>query len=114
MNKSKKKTILKIVAAVIIVIAALIIGRVLFLYFQKAAVDEINNNGPTTDMKELVSENEHIDYNEKNGLLFVNNELLVVSKEGAKAEDIEKIAAVGKASVDSTMSNIGIYRFIYD
>lgn len=113
MNKSKKKTILKIIAAAIIVIAALIIGRVFFLYFQKSAVDEINNNQPNKDMKELASENEHIDFNENDGLIYVNNELIVVAKEGIKPDEIEKIAASAGASVDSTMASIGIYKFIY-
>lgn len=64
-------------------------------------------------LPELAEESEFVDVNESNGLIYVNNEVLVFTRTNASAADIQTFLNAQKAEVDDSLSGIGLYRLTY-
>ena len=112
MNKSVKKYNFGIAVGITIFFVFLIIFLLgIFLITQS---DKYSNE-PTFDerIEALLSENDHIKLNEENGIIYVTNEIIVISKIDAQIDDIRNLAIEQSATIDESMADIGIYRFIY-
>jgi len=64
-------------------------------------------------IEEIANENANIDLNEDNGLLYVNNEIIVFARISAPASDMAALATAEGAALDPSLKDIGVYRFIY-
>lgn len=112
MNKSVKKNNFGIAVGITVFFVFLIIFLLgIFLITQS---DKYSNE-PTFDerIEALLSENDHIKLNEENGIIYVTNEIIVISKIDAQIDDIRNLAIEQSATIDESMADIGIYRFIY-
>jgi len=58
----------------------------------------------------IAVESEYIDFNSENGLLYVNNEVIIVTYEGTSRSDIETLAQDFKAELVSAMEEIGFWQ----
>ena len=64
--------------------------------------------------EEVAKEIESVDFDQENGLLYVNSDVILVAKEAVQKKDILRLAEENDAEADTTMSDIGVYRLIYD
>ena len=62
---------------------------------------------------ELAETSEKIDVNESSGLVYVNNEVIVLTKTWASEAKILALFDTLEAEVDSSMADIGVYRLIF-
>ncbi|MBR6558803.1 MAG: S8 family serine peptidase [Clostridia bacterium] len=62
------------------------------------------------DPKDIADASERIDYNEKNGIAYVNNEIIVVIGSGVYSGDAEEALSSLGGEIDRSMEDIGIYR----
>ena len=115
MNKLDNKKYFGIVVTIIALFIFLILIIILLLGISIDA--EVSDNAYKTtfskEVESIVDENEHITFNEESGILYVNNEIIVVAKVDTKIGDIKNLAIEQGASIDDTMEDIGVYRFIY-
>jgi len=72
-------------------------------YYKGDQVDDPNE-------PRIAVESEYIDFNSENGLLYVNNEIIIVTYEGASRSDIETLAQDFKADLVSAMEEIGFWQ----
>lgn len=113
MEKKRKKTRIICCAAAFALIAAAVLARILFLYFAVLGDEEFSEQQMETTVEEIAGGNGHIDYSGKDGLVYINNELLVTAKPDAKEEDINALAEKAGAAADPSMAGIGVYRFVF-
>ena len=66
------------------------------------------------DMSSLAEELEDVDFDRDTGMLYVNNEIIVVAASGTGEEEIAELAEDNDAELDKAMADIGIYRFCFD
>ena len=115
MNKLDNKKYFGIVVTIIALFIFLILIIILLLGISIDA--EVSDNAYKTtfskEVESIVDENEHITFNEESGILYVNNEIIVVAKVDTKIGDIKNLAIEQGANIDDTMEDIGVYRFIY-
>ena len=112
MNKSVKKNNFGIAVGIAVSFIFLIIFLLGIFLITQAGKD---SNEPTFNEKiaSITKENEYVEFNEENGIIYVNDEIIVVSKEDAQIDDIRNLAIEQNATIDEDMADIGIYRFIY-
>lgn len=112
MNKSVKKNNFGIAVGIAVSFIFLIIFLLGIFLIAQAGKD---SNEPTFDEKiaYITKKNEYIEFNKENGIIYVNDEIIVVSKEDAQIDDIRNLAIEQNATIDEAMADIGIYRFIY-
>lgn len=112
MNKSVKKNNFGIAVGIAVSFIFLIIFLLGIFLITQAGKD---SNQLTFDEKiaYITKKNEYIEFNEENGIIYVNDEIIVVSKEDAQIDDIRNLAIEQGATIDEDMADIGIYRFIY-
>ena len=112
MNKSVKKNNFGIAVGIAVSFIFLIIFLLGIFLITQAYKD---SNEPTFNEKiaSITKENEYVEFNEENGIIYVNDEIIIVSKEDAQIDDIRNLAIEQNATIDEAMSDIGIYRFIY-
>ena len=64
-------------------------------------------------MVELAEESPRIDFRESNGMLYINNEVVVFLRTSVEAEEAAAFLASYEAEVDDAMADIGIYKLIF-
>lgn len=69
--------------------------------------------GSTTSLSELAEKSEWVDLNEENGIVYVNNEVVVFLREGTPPESAAALFAAFDADIDESMADIGVYRLIF-
>ncbi len=62
---------------------------------------------------EMAEESEKIDFNESNGVLYVNNEVIVFVRVSASEDKISALFSSFEAEIDESMADIGVYRFVF-
>lgn len=106
--KRTAKTLLNVLLITIIVLA---------VYVSAYAFIVIGDNADITqeesEMQKLALGSERVDYNEDNGILYINNEIVVFMRNTATDVDIEEFLADCGAEADESMADIGVYKLIY-
>ena len=98
----KKKKWLVICAIVLALLLVLSIVAVVF-----SAIDKMDTSGKVDleeKYRELAAKNPDMTYDEGTGLLYMNNEIIVISKTDADIEDVEEIADEFGAKITDSMS----------
>lgn len=110
-----KKIIKKIAVfliALLLLLAILVVAWV-FLIFPNfvAPKDEVAEVEPGAI--EIAEESEKIDFNESNGVLYVNNEVIVFVRSSASEDKISALLSSFEAEIDESMADIGVYRLVF-
>ena len=112
MNSLLKKFLIGLL--VLVLVTVLILAAWVFLISpnleRKKAIEP---EEAAKDIEKIVKEYDQVDFNEELGLPYINNEVIVVATEYAGTREIESLAWRFDATVDSTMGDIGIYRFSF-
>ena len=110
-----KKTVKNLLIFLIALIFLLILFSLAWAFFifpnfisPKDEVEETE-----TRFHKIAKESEKIDFNESNGMLYVNNEVVVFIKDETAKEKISALFDSFDAEVDESMSDINVYRLSF-
>lgn len=110
-----KKIIKKIAVFLIalILLFALFVVAWVFLIFPSfvAPKDEIAEVEPGSI--QIAEDSEKIDFNEANGVLYVNNEIIVFVRASASEDKIAALFDSFDAEIDESMADIDVYRLVF-
>lgn len=110
-----KKIIKKIVVFLIVLILLLVLFVVawVFLIFPSfvAPKDEVAEVEPGS--VQIAEDSEKIDFNEANGVLYVNNEVIVFVRASASEDKIAALFDSFDAEIDESMADIDVYRLVF-
>lgn len=60
----------------------------------------------------IAEESEYIDFNQENGVLYINNEVVIFAKASTTAEQMVRLAEDYGGELDETMGDIGVYKLM--
>ena len=110
-----KKIIKKIAVFLIalILLFALFVVAWVFLIFPSfvAPKDEVAEVEPGSI--QIAEDSEKIDFNEANGVLYVNNEIIVFVRASASEDKIAALFDSFDAEIDESMADIDVYRLVF-
>ena len=110
-----KKIIKKIAVFLIVLILLLVLFVVawVFLIFPSfvAPKDEVAEVEPGS--VQIAEDSEKIDFNEANGVLYVNNEVIVFVRASASEDKIAALFDSFDAEIDESMADIDVYRLVF-
>ncbi|MCI8416576.1 MAG: S8 family serine peptidase [Lachnospiraceae bacterium] len=70
------------------------------------------NRGQVEETPFVAEESEYIDFNQENGILYINNEVVIFAKASATWEQMTQLAEEYGGELDETMGDIGVYRLM--
>jgi len=105
------KTRTKIMLLIVLLIV-LILGYLVSQFFLATSAAKPEEDHASV-IDEIVKEYESVDQNKDNGLIYVNNEIVVVAQKGVTVEEMRKLAEDNDAQLDDSMSDINFYRFVF-
>lgn len=111
MKKPFKKIIIFLIIALLLFVT-FILAWAFFIYpnfFDKN--DNVKEAEP--GVIEVTEESKRVDFNESNGILYVNNEIVIFIRESASPEKQSALLDSLDAEIDDTMADIGIYRVVF-
>lgn len=106
MRKSPKIKITLVVFAILIGIA--ILG--FFIVFPAWNYFASRDKREDANAPKLAEEAENIDFNEENGLLYVNDEIIIMTYEGVTRNEVEALADEFRARIVTAMEDIGFWQ----
>ena len=110
-----KKIIKKIAVFLIalILLLALFVVAWVFLIFPSfvAPKDEVAEVEPGS--VQIAEDSEKIDFNEANGVLYVNNEVIIFVRASASEDKIAALFDSYDAEIDESMADIDVYRLVF-
>ncbi len=98
---------------VTLITISLVIGIVLigfFIVFPTWHYFSDNDRGDDGNEPEIVNEIENIDFNSENGMLYVNDEIIVMAKEGVTRSEMEALVKEFRAEITTAMEDIGFWQ----
>lgn len=110
MKKILKKA--AVVLIVLILLLALFVASWAFFLGPRLVATGDGTTDIASEFIQLAEESEKIDFNELNGVLYVNNEIIVFIKASVTEEQVSALFASYNAQVDDSMSDIDVYRLI--
>ena len=111
MKKTTKKRII-ICAVILLGILALLAAVVFFIITQKT---KSTSQIPTQEqIIEQATQLPHVQYDEQSGMLYMDNAVIVIFKEGTEKKAVEALAKNQGASLETQMEKYGIYRFRFE
>lgn len=111
MKKFLKK--LLIVLIVLILLFVLFMAAWVFFIYPTFVSPENEIEEAEPGIVEIIEETEKIDINESNGVIYVNNEIIVFVKSSSSQEKITALLEPLGAQIDDSMADIYIYRLIF-
>lgn len=112
MKRILKRIVIFLVTGLIL-LAAMLAAWVFFLFPKFFAAQDAGAQGEEKAI-ELAEASKNIDYNQDKGLLYFNNELVVIVDISATQEEIQELSEDFEALVDDSMADIGIYKFQFE
>lgn len=111
MNKTLKKVLIILIACILLL--ALFVVAWVFLIFPNYVSPENEIAEDEPGLAEIAEESEKIDFNESNGVLYVNNEVVVFIRASASQEKISALFDSLGAEIDDSMADIYVYRLVF-
>ncbi|GAA6396765.1 S8 family serine peptidase [Solibaculum mannosilyticum] len=111
------KRILKRISIFIIsllLLFALFLVVWIFLIFPHFIATDNKFTETQPSFSKIAEESEKIDFNESNGIPYVNNEVVVFIKQSATSEEIETLFHNFEADVEESMADICVYKLIFN
>lgn len=110
-----KKIIKKIAVFLIalILLLALFVVAWVFLIFPSFVAPKDEVAEVETGSVQIAEDSEKIDFNESNGVLYVNNEVVVFVRSSASEEKIAALFNSFDAEIDESMADIDVYRLVF-
>lgn len=105
----KKTTILLIVLLLLLVF--FVVAWVFFIFPNYIESEEASYDEP--GLVQLAEDSKIIDFNENNGIFFVNNEIIVYIRESASEKDVDSLFDSFEAEIDESMADINVYRLVF-
>lgn len=106
--------IIGIVLATLVVLFALFLAAWVFIIFPNVVATTDNSIAEAEPgLEELAGESERIDMNTSNGMVYVNNEVVVFVRTNASQERVDEFFASYDAEIDDTMADIRVYKMIF-
>jgi|AGTN01.3.fsa_nt_gi Subtilisin-like serine proteases len=96
-----------------LIILALVIGICVigvFVVYPLCHYFSVRDMTDDANAPEIASEVENIDFNNDNGLLYVNDEIIIMTREGVARAGVEDLAEEFDAEIVSTMEDIGFWQ----
>lgn len=109
MKKWGKKLLIAVV--LLLVIALALPAAWVFLIYPRLSQDAAAEEQTMDEFRSIAEDSEYIDFDETEGLLYVNNEIVVFAASSAAPEQLAALAKSLHGESDDTMSDIGVYRF---
>lgn len=111
MKKIIKKIAVFLIALILLI--ALFVVAWVFLIFPSlvAPKDEVAEVEPGS--VQIAEDSEKIDFNETNGVLYVNNEVIVFVRASASEDKIAALFDSFDAEIDESMADIDVYRLVF-
>lgn len=112
-GEKKKKPKNKKLIVILVVFALIAIGAIGY-FFGIPIYEHFKDGGalintPNEEPK-IAKESEYIDYNSETGELYLNDEIIVLTNEGATEDDVQEIAKNHDAAIVSSMPEIGFWK----
>ena len=107
-RKGKKRAVLILVLAAVVLLA-LFVALPLFNFFGPG-----RTQAPSSFYTRIAQDHPEVTFDEDEGLLFVNNELVVMTAADAARADVEALAASYDAQIADAMEDIGVYRLRFN
>lgn len=96
----------------LLLFVALILAWAFFIY--PHFFDETDDaREAESGFSEITEGSEHVDFDESNGILYANNEIVFMIRESASDEKRAALLDSLDAEIDDTMADIGVYRLVY-
>lgn len=111
MKKILKRILIS--AVVLLALFALFLAAWVFLIFPNFIAGEGGTAEVRPGIVEKAGKSEKIDFNQSNGVVYVNNEILVFVRESASQEKIAALLDGLDAEIDDSMADIYLYRLIF-
>lgn len=111
MKKILKRILIS--AVVLLVLFVLFMAAWIFLIFPYFIAEEGGTAEVQPGIVEKAEESEKIDFNQSNGVLYVNDEIVVFVRESAPQEKITALFSSLDAEIDDSMADIYLYRLIF-
>jgi len=109
MKKALKR--LLIVLLVLAVLFALFLAAWVFLIYPNFVAQ--GDPGEEPGIVEIAEKSERIDFNEENGVPYMNNEVVVFVSASASEEEAADLLGRYDADVDDSMADIRVYRLVF-
>ena len=109
-KRIKKSTVFLIVLILLLVFCVV---AWVFIIVSGFIVSKDKDTGDGSDFIEIAEESERVDFNESNGILYVNNEIIVFVKKSVSKNKISTLVASLDAELDDSMADIDVYRLIF-
>ncbi|MGN0315923.1 MAG: S8 family serine peptidase [Fusicatenibacter sp.] len=111
MKKKIKKAVIALVL-VLLLFAGFLVMWVWFIFPHVYPSQSEEGNAPIGHV-EIAEKSETIDFDEETGMLYVNNEIVVLIREAASEEEIGEFLKGYDAEIDDSMADIGIYKLTF-
>lgn len=106
--------IMGIVLATLVVLFALFLAAWIFVIFPNVvATTENGIVEAEPGLEELAEESERVDMNSSNGMVYINNEVVVFLRTNATQERVDAFFSSYDAEIDDTMADIRVYKMIF-
>ncbi len=106
------KRILIVLLILVLLFAGFLVAWV-YLLFPYFAPNQDAADDPMSDPAAIAEESEQIDFNEEEGLLYINNEIVIFVQQGTGSEDVAALSEDFDAQLDSSMGDIDVYKLIF-
>lgn len=110
MEKVLKRIAISLIA--LILLFALFLAAWAFLIYPNLIADP-SAADETNALPELAESSERLDYNSENGVLYVNNEIIVFLSDGATSAHLASLLSDFTVEIDEAMADIGAYRLCF-
>lgn len=111
MKKTLKIIIITLIALLLLFVLSIAAWVFIVIPNLESAESGISEPGPA--MSEIAEISEKIDFNESNGVLYVNNEVVVFVRSSATEEKITALFDSLDAEIDDSMADIYVYRLVF-
>ena len=111
MKKTLKIIIITLIALLLLFVLSIAAWVFIVIPNLESAESGISEPGPA--MSEIAEISEKIDFNESNGVLYVNNEIVVFVRSSASEEKITALFDSFDAEIDDSMADIYVYRLVF-
>lgn len=112
MKKAIKTTVIVVISLVLTL--ALLLAAWVFLIYPSFVAPKEEIIEITSRYSEIADKSDKIDFDQSNGMLYINNEVVVIVKSTASDDEISALFSSYGAKADNTMADIDVYRLVFE
>lgn len=112
MKKAIKTTVIVVISLVLTL--ALLLAAWVFLIYPNFVAPKEEIIETTSRYSEIADKSDKIDFDQSNGMLYINNEVVVIVKSTASDDEISALFSSYGAKADNKMADIDVYRLVFE